>query len=174
MWFISYCCCGCCSLVWITMFFLFFFLPLCYWLIDLSISQFIIGQHVWVPYNFINTPWISLTYSTNLNFNNAICLFQKSGNTTLRVHGIVNVLAAAVEPEGGAANPSPPSRYRTARGLALSQQAYFRQRYRKHYWSKITFSAIQAVQAARLCIFQYGRTCLQPAAAWFKPFHLYL
>ncbi len=91
------------------------------------------------------------------------------GNTTLRVHGIVNVFAAAVEPEGGAANPSPPSRYRTARGLALSQQAYFRQSCLKHYWSKISFSA---VQAARLCIFQYGRTCLQPAAAWFKQFHL--
>jgi len=59
-----------------------------------------------------------------------------TGNTTLRVHGIVNVFAAAVEPEGGAPNPSPPSRYRTARGLALSQQAYFRQRYLKHYWSK--------------------------------------
>lgn len=58
----------------------------------------------------------------------------RSGNTVLRVHGIVNVRAAAVEPEGGAAIPSPPSRYRTARGLALSQQAYFRQLYRKHHY----------------------------------------
>lgn len=58
----------------------------------------------------------------------------RSGNTVLRVHGIVNVRAAAVEPEGGAAIPSPPLRYRTARGLALSQQAYFRQLYRKHHY----------------------------------------
>lgn len=32
---------------------------------------------------------------------------------------------------------------------------------------KITFTAFQAVQAARLCIFQYGRTYLQSAAAGF-------